>query len=408
MPDRERSFHLVLYGATGFTGRLVAEYLLKHYGVGRDLRWAMAGRNLEKLNRIGRELGHDDIPLITADSNDPAALDQMTSQTKVICTTVGPYARYGSELVASCMRNNTHYCDLAGEVPWIRKMIDKYHEAAQKSQIRIVHCCGFDSIPSEMGVFFLQQQAKEQHGHFCSHIKTGVKAAKGGMSGGTIASLTHVLEEAENEKELYKLLFDPYGLNPDHLRSGPDHRDLSSVAYDPHFSSWVCPFVMASINTRIVRRGHALLARPYGEHFRYDEFILTGKGVSGCLKAYATAIPTGLMMRAKPGTLTKKLMDWVSPKPGEGPSRDKRERGFWVFDFLGLLPDGGKMLARVKGDMDPGYGSTSKMLGEAAVCLAMDDLSDQYGVITPVVAMGQNLLTRLQENAGLTFRVKDI
>jgi short subunit dehydrogenase-like uncharacterized protein len=402
-----RPYDIVILGATGFTGRLVADYLLRSYGTDGDLTWAMAGRDHAKLDRVRRELTSEDVPLLVADVRDPASLDDLTRQTKVLCTTVGPYAKYGSEVVASCVRMGAHYCDLSGEVPWMRRMIDAHHAAAAAKKLRIVHSCGFDSIPSEMGVLYLQQQAKKQTGTYCTEIKTGLKGASGGFSGGTIASLTNVLAEAEQDRRIYKILFNPYSLNPEDQQEGPDGPDLRTVAYDADFGSWKCPFLMASINTRIVRRSQALLGRPYGADFQYSECMLTGAGWAGRVKAYVTSIPLALLMGAKPGSLARKLIDWFLPKPGEGPSAKERENGFWVYDLVGRLPDGQLLRARVKGDRDPGYGSTSKMLAEAAICLAKDELPEQYGVITPAAAMGEPLLKRLQERAGLTFRMRD-
>lgn len=404
--QNDRPYDVIVMGATGFTGFLVAEYLLKTYGVGQGLHWAMAGRNVDKLERKRAELGHEAIPLIQANSFDAESLDQMTRQTKVLCSTVGPYAKYGSETVASCVRSGTHYCDLTGEVQWIRRMIDAHHESAGAKKLKITHCCGFDSIPSDMGVFWLQKQAKAQTGMYCQHIKTGVKGASGGFSGGTIASLLNVIDEAQQDRSLYKVLFNPYGLNPAGDQEGPDQSDLRSVQYDPHFGSWVCPFVMASINTRVVRRGHALRGYPYTRNFRYEEVTLNGDGFSGKVKGYLTSIPLGMLASAKKGTLARWAVNRFFPKPGEGPSKEKRENGFWVYDQIGLLPDGRLIKARLKGDRDPGYGSTSKMLAEAAVCLAQDNLSDQYGVLTPASAMGQPLLERLFQKAGLTFSMK--
>lgn len=402
-----RTYDLILLGATGFTGRLVAEYLLRTYGVDKALKWAMAGRDRAKLERVRRELDAETIPLLVADVRDSAALDALTRETKVLCTTVGPYAKYGSEVVASCVRSGTHYCDLCGEVQWIRRMIDAHHATAEEKKLRIVHCCGFDSIPSELGVVYLQQQARERTGSYCTEIKTGLKGASGGFSGGTVASLTNVLAEAEQDRGIYKLLFNPYSLNPADQQAGPDDPDLRTVAYDPDFGSWKCPFVMAGINTRVVRRGQALLGRPYGPDFKYSECMLTGAGFAGRLKAYATSLPLALLMGAKPGSFAKKLIDWFAPKPGQGPSAKERESGFWVYDLVGRLPDGRLLRARVKGDRDPGYGSTSKMLAEAAICLAQDDLPERYGVITPTVAMGETLLTRLRDRAGLSFRMQE-
>ena len=404
MNSTDRPYELVILGATGFTGRLVAEYLLGKYGNGDSLRWAMAGRNPEKLERVRAELGNTDIPLEVADTLDADSLDALTQKTKVLCTTVGPYATYGSEVVASCVRSGTHYCDLTGEVPWIRRMIDAHHEEAFAKKLKIVHCCGFDSIPSDMGVYWLQQQAMEHHQTYCRQIKTGVKAFKGGMSGGTIASLTNVLAEAEADRSIYGILFNPYSLNPEGEQEGNDQPDLRKVTYDEDFDAWTCPFVMAAINTKIVRRGHALRGHPYGKDFRYAEVSLTGQGLMGRIKAYLTSLPLGILMSAKPGSLAKRMVDWVAPKPGQGPSKRTRETGFWVYDQVGILPDGTRLKSRIKGDRDPGYGSTSKMLAEAAVCLGKDDLPDTFGSLTPASAMGDALLERIQVNAGVTFR----
>ncbi|NRB65253.1 MAG: saccharopine dehydrogenase NADP-binding domain-containing protein, partial [Saprospiraceae bacterium] len=369
-----RKYDVVILGATGFTGRLVAEYLLKTYGVDADLQWAMAGRSGDKLATIRKALGNDDIPTLVADTKDAASLDQLASQTKVVCTTVGPYAKYGSEVVAACVRQGTHYCDLAGEVHWIRRMIDTHHEAASAKNLKIVHCCGYDSIPSDMGVYWLQKQVKENYGAHCQTIKSGVKASKGGLSGGTVYSMTNILAEAQKDKSIYGTLINPYGLNPEGEREGPDGRDLATIQYDSDFKSWTCPFMMAAINTKVVRRGHAVQGYPYGKSFSYSEVTLTGDGFSGRMKGVLTTLPLGVLMKAKPGSFAKRLVDRFAPKPGQGPDQEARETGFWVFDQVGILPDGTRVRARLKGDRDPGNGSTSKMLGEAAVCLAKDNL----------------------------------
>ncbi len=401
-----RPYDLILLGATGFTGRFVAQYLLKTYGWGGDLKWAIAGRNLGKLHRLRDELGQSDLPYFVADSLDPTSLDQMTAQAKVLCSTVGPFAKYGSEVVASCVRQGTHYCDITGEIQWIKRMIDAHHQEAEAKKLRIVHCCGFDSIPSDLGVFWLQKQAKERTGQYCRHIKTGLKAAKGGFSGGTITSLTSVVEEAYQDKSLFGLLNDPYGLNPDGQKEGPDRRDLREVVYDEDFKSWICPFVMAPINTKVVRRGHALRDYPYGRDFRYEEVSLTGDGLGGKIKGYAIGTVLGLFYKAKPGSFSKWMLDKITPDPGQGPSPKSLENGFWVYDQVGILPDGEILRSRISTDYDPGYGSTSRMLGESAVCLAQDELPENYGMQTPASAMGDKLLTRLQEKAEVKFRMK--
>ncbi|MEL6255465.1 MAG: saccharopine dehydrogenase NADP-binding domain-containing protein [Bacteroidota bacterium] len=400
-----REFEVVILGASGFTGRLVAEYLLKQYGLKKDLKWAIAGRNESKLQSIRKELGNEEIPLIVADSLDKEAVYSLTSRTKVLCTTVGPYAKFGDLAVEACVANGTHYCDLSGEVQWIRKMIDTHYEAARAAKVKITNCCGFDSVPSDMGVYFLQQEAKKKFGAYCSHIKMGLKAASGGMSGGTYASLSNVMEEVQKDPSLGKVLGNPYGLNPQGEMNGPDRKDLRAVKYDDDFKSWKSPFIMAAINTKIVRRSHALAGYPFGKDFRYDEFTLTGDGFGGRMKGFGSVIPLAIMGAAKPGSFLKKIVDNRLPKPGEGPNKEQRENGFFNFRIIGKMEDGQTIVGKVTGDRDPGYGSTSKMLGEAAVCLAKDQLPDTYGVITPSISMGDAFLKRLNENSGLGFQL---
>lgn len=398
-----KEFDLVVWGATGFTGRLVAEYLYKKYGVNKSVRWAMAGRNEEKLNKIKNQVADSSVPIIVADSHDVDSLNAMVQRTKVICTTVGPYAKYGSELVASCVEHQTDYCDLTGEVQWIRKMIDLHHDNAKSNGTKIVHTCGFDSIPFDMGVYYMQKQAKETTGQSALQINMRVRAFKGGISGGTYASLSNVLEEAREDKSVFETLSNPYGLNPKGEDQGPDGADLRSVVYDEKAKSWIYPFIMAGINTKVVRRSNALLDFAYGKDFRYDEAVMSGDGFKGRLKGISAAIPLGLLASAKPGSFLKKRIDKRLPKPGEGPTLQQRESGFYNLKFFTTLADNTTIVGSVKGDKDPGYGSTSKMLAESAVCLATDNLSEVSGVLTPSIAMGDSLLKRLQENAGLTF-----
>jgi len=400
-----KPYDIIIWGATGFTGRLVAEYLNRQYALGGDLRWAVAGRNQEKLEGIKKELGIEAIPSIIADSKNKASLNKMVQQTKVICTTVGPYAKYGSDLVAACVENGVHYCDLTGEVQWIRRMIDQHHKAAKAKGVKIVNCCGFDSIPSDMGVYFLQKQAKSQKGEYCNHIKLRVKAMKGGMSGGTYASLNNVMAEAAENPEITTMLANPYGLNPKGEQSGKDVGDITEVIYDKDLDTYVSPFVMAGINTRIVRRSHALSGYPYGKDFQYEEATLVGKSVSKRFTARLTNSVVSKVISGGPDSFLKKMADRYLPKPGEGPSKEERENGFFNLLLLGKFSNGDTITAKVKGDRDPGYGSTSKMLGEAAVCLAKDDLPDVSGVLTPAVAMGDALLERLQNNSGLSFEM---
>ncbi len=402
-----KQYDVVVYGASGFTGRLVAEYLHNQYS-GTALRWAMAGRNEKKLEQVRQNIGCD-ASIIIADSTDKAALDQMTAQTKVVCTTVGPYAKYGNDLLASCVTQSAHYCDLSGEVPWMRRMIDAHHEMAKSKKLKIVHSCGFDSIPSDYGLYYHQNQSKEKLGAYCSTVSMRVRAMKGKFSGGTLASGQNVIAEAIGDASIWKVLMDPYGLNPTEERTGKDRKDLNKVVYDPQFKSWIAPFVMGNINTKIVRRGHALRGFPYGSEFQYDEAILTGNGWKGKMSGKMTHTVTGLVMGPKPGTMMRKVVDKFLPDPGEGPSEAERKNGFYKLLFKGKTNAGESFTTQMTGDMDPGYGSTSKMLGEAAVCLAMDqeNLPSCYGVVTPVAAMGDSLGDRLIKNAGLTFSVKE-
>ena len=404
--NESREFDIIIWGASGFTGRLVALYLFDKYGATGDLKWAMGGRNLTKLEKVREEVADKNVPLVIANSNDKVSLLNMVKRTKVICTTVGPYAKYGSNLVEACIKSQIHYCDLAGEVQWINKMINRHHEAAKVNGSKIVHACGFDSIPSDMGVYFIQKESKAKRGSIAQKIKMRVAAISGGISGGTYASLSQVLEEAQKDKMVYKILTNPYALNPIDKQVGKDKSDLRSVIFDKASQSWIGPFIMASINTKVVRRSNVLSSYAYGESFRYDEATIFGKGFLGRVKGILCSIPIGLIMYAKQGSLLKKGLDILFPIPGEGPTKQKMENGFYNLRFYITLADGENAFAKVTGDMDPGYGSSSKMLAESAVCLAKDKLSNTSGILTPSLAMGDSLLKRLKKNAGLTFSFK--
>ncbi|NNC76976.1 MAG: saccharopine dehydrogenase [Woeseiaceae bacterium] len=408
MNNQARDLDVVVWGATGFTGALVAEYLLGRYGVGKELNWALAARDTNKLDALVETLGGDAamLPVIIANSNDPASLDTLCKRTRVVISTVGPYAKYGSDLVAACVANGTHYCDLAGEAQWIQQMIDQHHDAAKAAGAKIVHCCGFDSIPSDMGVWFLQNEAKKRFGDYCTSITLLVKAMKGGPSGGTLASMLNIVEESQADRSIARALSNPYTLNPAGEREGPERRDQRGPEFDPVAELWTAPFVMAGINTRVVRRSHALQGYPYGKDFRYHEAVISGPGITGRLKATTATAGIGAFMVGVSKSFTRGLLEkYVLPKPGEGPDEDARMTGFFNLRQYGTLPDGSVIIAKTTGDRDPGYGSTSKMLSESAVCLAKDSLSPDGGVLTPSVAMGDALLGRLQENAGLTFEI---
>jgi len=407
MAVEKRAYDIVLWGATGFTGRLVAEYLLARYGEDAPFRWALGGRNRGKLEGVRSDLGVGaaKLPLCVGDSDDERFLGELAASARVVCSTVGPYARYGSPLVAACATAGTHYCDLTGELQWIRRMIDQHSDAAAKSGARIVHSCGFDSIPSDIGAFFAQREMSREHGVASPHIKYRVRGFKGGFSGGTAASLLTMMEEIERDKSVRSLLADPYALNPQEQRRGPDGRDQMGPVYDSDFDAWTAPFIMAALNTRIVRRTNALLDYAYGADFRYDEAMLMGGGPLGLAKASGLSVGIGGAMVAGAIGPLRKLLASRLPAPGEGPSQRQRETGFFDIELFAAHPsDRSKSLrARVYGDRDPGYGSTAKMLGESAVCLAMDDLDVAGGFWTTAAAMGAPLLQRLNQNAGVTF-----
>jgi short subunit dehydrogenase-like uncharacterized protein len=407
----DRKYDIVVLGATGFTGRLVVEYLARTYGTGGTLRWGIAGRNREKLEAVRAELapasGRNKLLILTADSHDTQSLEALAAATRVVCTTVGPYALHGTPLVAACVRQGTHYCDLTGEVQWMAKVIPLYQADAEASGARIVHTCGFDSIPSDIGTWFLQQAMLERHGVPAVRVKARIGRNRGSASGGTVASLLNVLEEAQHDRSVRRIIGDPYALYPAGQPAGPDRNDQNGARYDSDFRQWTAPFIMAAINTRVVRRSNALLGFPYGEHFRYDESVLTGDGIAGHLRALGLAGASGFGMLAMAVPPTRKLLARFLPEPGEGPSREQREAGYYEIFFHGKHPsDRDKDLrARVSADLDPGYGSTSRMLAESAVCLAQDTLTTGGGFWTPASAMGAALLARLQERAGISFEL---
>ncbi len=400
----ERQYDIIVWGATGFTGLLVTEYMATRY-LDSNVRWAIAGRNSSKLESL---VAGRNIPMLTADSHDPASLAALVKQTKVILTTVGPYARYGSELVAACSEQGTHYCDLTGEVHWMRKMIDEHQTTAAASGAVIVHTCGFDSIPSDMGVYFLQKQMQEKHGVTAQQIKYRTRAFKGGFSGGTADSMIAMMEAAQKDPSIRRIAGNPYSLNDG--PPGRDGGDRFGVYFDEDFGAWVGPFVMAGVNTRVVRRSNELLSARsagYGENFRYDEGSVVGEGAKGFLGATAMSVGTGAFVGLAAIPLTRKGLQKFLPKPGEGPTVEQIENGFFTVELLGKHPsDSSKDIrVRVHGDRDPGYGSTSKMIAESAIALAQEELPVGGGIWTPASAIGDALLARLPANAGVTFEV---
>jgi len=414
MASESREFEVVVWGASGFTGQLTAEYLLGRYGASGDLRWALGGRNRAKLeaarDEIAQQTGVDASPLaiLVGDSDDEAFLEDLAERTHVVCSTVGPYANYGSKLVAACAKQGTAYCDLTGEVHWMQRMIEAHEDAAKQSGARIVFSCGFDCIPSDLGALFLQREMQKRHGVPCSSIQFRVKGFSGAASGGTVASILSMMEEAERDPSVNRAMNEPYSLNPKDQRTGPDEAERSTPRYDANFEQWTSPFVMAGVNTKIVRRSNALLDYEYGKDFRYDEAVLMGTGPVGFAKAAGTAAGTVAMMGSMAIGPLRRAVSGRLPQPGDGPTKEQREKGYFDILLRGEHPtDASKALrARIRGDRDPGYGSTSKMLGESAVCLARDDLSVGGGLWTPASAMGEALLKRLGENAGVTFELE--
>ena len=401
-----KKYDIVVFGATSFVGQILTKYLWTTYGQGKGLNWALAGRSQGKLNELKQSLGSGaaELPTLIADAANESDLQALCAQTKVIASTVGPYALYGSPLVKVCAETGTDYCDLTGEVQWIDRMVKAHEATAQKSGARIVHCCGFDSIPSDMGVYFLQQQAKANLGSTCSQVKMRVKAAKGGFSGGTVASLMNVMREIAKDPSIGKAMANPYLIAPANL--GVRQPNVNAAQYEKETGTWVAPFIMAGINTRVVHRSNGLLNNAYGKQFKYDEAMMTGKGFKGAAMAAAvTAGLGGFILGAAIPPTRWVLEKFVVPKPGEGPSLEAQNSGYYDLRFFGTTDDGKAITVKVKGDKDPGYGSTGKMLGEAAVCLAKDKASTTGGFWTPSTAMGDQLLERLQGKAGLSFTV---
>ncbi len=403
----KREFDLIVWGATGFTGQLVVEYLVETYGVDGDVRWAIAGRSHSKLEAVRQSClptaQHDKLPILVADSDDAGSLAALVAQTRVMCTTVGPYAKYGTPLVAACVTAGTHYCDLTGEVQWMARVIPKFQAAAAASGARIVHTCGFDSVPFDMGNWYLQQVMFERHGAYARQVKARVGRNRGAASGGTIASILNMLEEAGQDPSIRRQVANPYALYPAGTPAGQDGPDQTGAIFDVDFKQWTSPFIMAAINTRVVRRSNALLGFPWGASFRYDEATLNKSRYQATLASAAGGI--GLIALALGPT--RRLAQRFLPKPGEGPTREQREAGYYEVFFRGIDPNDRSRdtVVKVSGDLDPGYGSTSRMLGEAAVCLAKDELAVGGGFWTPAAALGGKYLERLTTNAGLTFEV---
>jgi short subunit dehydrogenase-like uncharacterized protein len=386
-------FDIVVYGATGFTGQLVAEYLAANYKGDANLKWAMAGRSKDKLATVRDAIGAPaDTPLIVADASDPASLKAMVAQTKSVVTTVGPYQLYGNELIATCAEIGTDYLDLCGEPVWMRQMIEKHEAAAKASGARILFSCGFDSIPFELGTFFVQEEAKRVFGAPATRVKGRVRDMRGTLSGGTAASARAQFEAVARDLSLVAILNNPFALTPGF--EGAKQPRGNRPVYEEDLQSWAAPFMMALINTRNVHRSNLLMGFPYGKEFVYDEMVLTGPGEKG--EANAKLVMAANTEKTGPN----------APKPGEGPSKEERENGLYDLLYVAIAPDGRQVRAAVKGDRDPGYGSTSKMISECAICLLRDTPDVPAGIWTPGAAMQHKLIKRLVDHAGLTFTVE--
>lgn len=387
----QREFDVIIYGATGFTGQLVAEYFQAQYANQHDVTWAIAGRNQDKLNDIKQQLTmSDNVVCIVADSDDASALDAMTKRAKVVLTTVGPYQVYGEKLLSACVNNGTGYTDLCGEPAWMHQMIDKYHDKAKQTGAPIVFSCGFDSVPFDLGVHYLQQHAKQKTGQVLSFVKGRVRKMQGTFSGGTAASLKATMVAAHKDKSVMAALVNPFSLaEGDMIQPQPPG---TKPYYDEALGSWVAPFIMAAINTKNVHRTNFLQHYAYGKTFQYEEMLMTGPGEKG--EAIANHVAKDKSLASDDG-----------PKPGEGPSKEERENGFYDVLFVGDTEAGDELAVSVKGDKDPGYGSTSKMIAESAICLCKD-VALNGGFYTPAAALGDKLIARLEQNAGLTFTIE--
>ena len=403
-----KELDLIVFGATSFVGKIICRYLATEH-IEPNFSWAMAARSQEKLERLRATLGcgAQHIPIIVAESFDKAALAALCDRTKVVLSTVGPYALYGEDLVKACVTSGTDYCDLTGESQWMKRMISRYSQQAKLSGARIVHACGFDSLPSDLGVKFLQQHAQARFGVPCSTIKMRVKAMAGGASGGTIASGVNAFKEAVSDPEVRAEMKDFYSLCPAVHGNSATQR-LVNMEYDEDFKSWVGPFIMAGVNTRVVLRTNALLNEQYGRQFYYGEGSLTGAGDAGRKAAKRITLGTKLFS----AVLMLAPLQWLAlkfflPKPGEGPSPGEQRAGFFDLRFWGRTDSGEEVRVKVTGDRDPGYGSTAKMIAQAAISMRRDVDKSQLegGFWTPGSAFGEALLQRLETSAGLTFEV---
>ena len=389
--SKSSEFDFVVYGATGFTGKLVVEYLQAKYSDNNEINWAMAGRSLEKLNQVKKDLDvSDSVTTLEVNSNDQASIEKMMEMTDCVLTTVGPYQLYGNEIVKLCAETGTDYVDLCGEPGWMHEIISKYNDKAKETGARIVFSCGFDSIPFDLGVLFLQDEVKKQTGRTSNKVRARVRVMEGEFSGGTAASFGATMASLKTNPELFSILGNPFSLSEGF--QGPQQENDSKPVFDEALGVWVAPFFMAPINTKNVHRSNMLQNHAYGKDFLYNEMWVAGPGEEGeqIAKMMATANP---------------MSGDDVPKPGEGPSKESREAGSYDVLFCADI-EGSVISTSVTGDMDPGYGSTSKMIAESAICLVKDSAELEGGIYTPASSMGSKLIKRLVDNAGLTFNVE--
>jgi short subunit dehydrogenase-like uncharacterized protein len=405
-PDRQ--LDVVVFGATGFVGRLTAEYLARHAPEGA--RIGVAGRSEERVREVHASLGPRaaEWPVIVADSGDPGSLAELAGATRVVATTVGPYRRYGLPLVEACANAGTDYVDLTGEILFMREAIDRFDDAASASGARIVHACGFDSIPSDLGVLLLHEAATVDNAGELDDVTLVLTAVKGGLSGGTFASLEDELDDVRASPESRKIVDDPYALSPDRDAEADlrDQGDLRGFERDDEVGGWLGPFVMAPINTRVVRRSNALQNWAYGRRMRYREVTGLGTGILAPLKAAGLSGGVWALQAGLAHPASRKVLSRLLPDPGEGPSERLRRTGFFRIEIHARTSTGARYLCDMAAQGDPGYAATAVMLGESALCLALDDFSaSRAGILTPATAMGSVLADRLRA-AGLTLEAR--
>jgi short subunit dehydrogenase-like uncharacterized protein len=402
MSNSDQQFDFILYGATSFVGQIMVEYLAGY--TSEEYTWAIAGRSESKLQELKQRLNLHEIPHFVANASDETTLKALCKKTKAVVSTVGPYALYGETLVKVCAQSGTDYCDLTGEPQWIKQMLEKYEADAKSSCARIVHCTGFDSIPSDLGVYKLQQTAIKQTSAPAKYVKMRVRKIKGAASGGTIASMLNVFKEVKENPELRKVLVNPYVLCPSGHPFKQRQKNHKGAQRDDSLGVWTMPFVMASINERVVHRSNALLGNQYGEDFLYDEAMTAKSG----FQAWTFTLGLGaFMLAASLSPLRKLLASYVLAKPGEGPTPEQQLNGMFDMRFYADMPNGDQLVVKVEGDRDPGYGSTAKMLAQAVLCLSKDIPDVKGGFWTPASALNEPLIERLASHAGVSIEVME-